>query len=145
MGVNLRESRFAVDMRQLPGGQSCLFQVAASQRVRTSVARTEAVARPPQSAQAYIIRPARGTRFTAGAPVTFVGGGFSPDFGTSDFDDVVWSSNRDGEIGVGYQVITRALRPGRHRITLAVSDGMGGEATASTTVVVEEGSSAPLR
>ena len=63
-----------------------------------------------------------------------LGGGFSPDFETTDFDDVVWTSDRDGVIGTGYQVITHSLSAGRHRISIGFPDGLGGEASASVFV-----------
>jgi hypothetical protein len=62
--------------------------------------------------------------------------GFSPDFGTTDFADMVWSSNRDGLLDVGYDTVVDNLSVGRHRLELTVPDGLGGESTARVSVEV---------
>ena len=86
---------------------------------------------------AYILAPAKsGMSSKQGEGLVLLGGGFSPDFGTTDFDEVVWTSDRDGLIGTGYQVITHSLSLGRHRISIHLPDGLGGEATASVFVNV---------
>ena len=62
------------------------------------------------------------------------GGWFSPDFGITALNDVVWASNLDGVIG--YEVITHTLSVGRHRINLSLPGGLGGEAYAGMYIVV---------
>lgn len=99
VAADLAESSFVVNLDLLPGGNDCIFEVIASSGIRTSTARSERldVARKPGAAR--ILRPAPGSRFSHGEPVEFVGGAFSPDFGTSEFDEVLWTSNLDGVIG----------------------------------------------
>ena len=62
------------------------------------------------------------------------GVGYSPDFETVTFDEVVWTSNVAGFIGYGYEVIINTLAPGLHKITLGVADGLGGEASADVLI-----------
>src|SRR5207245_2937584 len=74
-------------------------------------------------------------RSLAGSPVTFSGT-------ANDLEDgplgarLVWTSDRDGTLGTGAS-ITKALSPGPHRITAAVTDtgGLVGTATVGVTVV----------
>ena len=50
-----------------------------------------------------------------------------------------WSSDIDGPLGDGMRVTVDRLRPGRHRITLEVTDGITGHiAVATVNVTVEE-------
>jgi hypothetical protein len=42
----------------------------------------------------------------------------------------MWISNAAGFIGYGNELITNALPAGRHKITLSVADGLGGESLA---------------
>jgi hypothetical protein len=62
--------------------------------------------------------------------------GHSPDFETADFEDTMWTSNRDGYLGVGDQLTTHTLSPGRHRISVSVPDGLGGEASATVSIQI---------
>jgi len=126
-----------VNLDLLPGGERCVFQIVASSGLRTVTAETEPfeVKRKPRTAA--ILRPKPGERFPRGASVVLFGGGHSPDFETADFDDVVWTSNLDGHLGIGHQLTTHTLLPGRHRITVSVPDGLGDEASASVTVEIE--------
>jgi hypothetical protein len=77
-----------------------------------------------------------------GESVVLAGVGYSPDFETTRLDEVVWTSNIAGFLGYGHQVITEALAPGPHKITLGVADGLGGEASADVLIKInpkEEG------
>src|SRR5262249_46376824 len=132
----LTDERAVVNLDLLPGGQECLFQVLASSGLRTAVATSEAFTVPHKGYQPYIITPVHDAVFSAGDTVELLGGGFSPSFGTSQYEDVSWSSNRDGNLGVGYQLVAHRLSPGRHRITLTVPDGLGGDATAAITLTI---------
>lgn len=135
VGADLADSRLTVNLDLLPGGRG-LFQVVASAGVRTSTATTEPIEVPRKARQAHILAPEDGTTVAAGEDVEFLGGGFSPDFETVEGEDVTWTSNRDGNIGTGYQLITRRLSPGRHQITASLPDGMRGEARVSVGVTV---------
>jgi hypothetical protein len=127
----------AVNLDFLPGGQQCVFQVVASAGIRTTVVETEPFAVPQKPRQAYILSPEPSASFAQGEPVVLRGGGFSPDFGTTEFEDVVWTSNVDGVIGVGHEVVAYRLSSGQHKINLSFPDGVGGEASTSVFIRVE--------
>jgi hypothetical protein len=120
----------------LTGGEECFFEVVASAGVRTTTSRSERfnVRRKPR--EAYILMPSNGSILVKSQSINFLGGGFSPDFGTPEFTEVQWTSSLDGFIGSGYHVAHYDLSAGRHKITLSVPDGLGGEASAIIFVTV---------
>jgi len=101
--------------------------------------RVTVTVRPPPAADTEplvaITAPADAAVVLAGSPVTFSGT-------ANDLEDgplgarLVWTSDRDGTLGTGAS-ITKALSPGPHRITAAVTDtgGLVGTATVGVTVV----------
>jgi hypothetical protein len=139
VAADLTASSYTVHLETLPGGDRCAFQVVASSGLRTTTALTDyfEVKRKPR--QARILSPNPGAAFRQGESVVLVGRGFSPDFGTPEFAEVVWNSNLDGHLGVGFRVVTNTLSIGRHRITVSVPDGMGGEVSAGVAISVSGG------
>jgi hypothetical protein len=139
VAADLIDPHHVVNLDLLPGGAGpCVFQVIASAGIRSSVATTEPLEVPPKPRKAYILSPAHlGMSFKQGEEVVLLGGGFSPDFETTNFEEVVWTSDRDGVVGTGYQVITHTLSPGQHRIGIDFPDGLGGEASASVFVTIQ--------
>lgn len=136
VAADLTEPNYVVDLGLLPGGDECKFQVLASAGLRTTTTETDPFSVPRKPRQPHILSPVPDATFTEGEPVVLLGGGFSPDFETPEFGDVVWTSNIDGIVGVGYEVITHTLSAGRHRITISIPDGLGGEASAGMYIEV---------
>jgi hypothetical protein len=134
--ADLTSPGLVVDLDLLPGGDQCAFQIVASSGLRTVTAETEpfAVKRKPRTVT--ILRPKTGEQFTQGASVCLLGVGHSPDFETAYFEDVMWTSNRDGYLGIGDQLTTHTLSPGRHRISVSVPDGLSGEASATVSIQI---------
>jgi hypothetical protein len=46
-----------------------------------------------------------------------------------------WSSNLDGELGVGYD-LTAPLSAGRHQLTVTAPDGIGGTLSERAIIIV---------
>jgi hypothetical protein len=136
VALDLTEHQCSVDMDLLPGGDHCLSQVVASAGLRTATAQTEPFAVPRKAMRAHILSPEPGATFVEGDLVLLRGIGFSPDFGTADFQDIVWTSNRDGFIGTGYEVLAQSLSAGRHKLIINFPDRLGGEAYASAFITV---------
>jgi hypothetical protein len=138
IAADLTDNCHMVDLDLLPGGDKCVFQIIASSGIRSSVATTEPMVVPRKPRKAYILSPENSEMtFKQGEDVVLLGGAFSPDFETSDFDEVVWISDRDGVIGTGYQIITRSLSAGRHRININFPDRLGGETSAVVYVTIK--------
>jgi hypothetical protein len=137
VGADLTSWSLVVNLDLLPGGERCMFQIVASSGLRTVTAETEPFEVKSKPRTAAILRPKPGERFPRGASVVLIGGAHSPDFETADFEEVVWTSNLDGHVGIGHQLTTHTLSSGRHRITVSAPDGLGGEASASVTVQIQ--------
>lgn len=80
---------------------------------------------PRNPPTATITSPNDGAVRLRGQPITFEGTGSDPEDGTLEGESLVWSSDRDGEIGTGRSVTTSALSSGQHTITLMVTDSDG--------------------
>jgi hypothetical protein len=125
-------------LKRVPGGDRCLAQIVASSGIRTSVATSKPFSVPTEPRQALILTPAE-----TDVPV-LRGAAFSSDHGLASPDDVVWTSNVDGFLGRGFELILDDLSEGTHTISLSAPDGEGGLATASTTLRLPVSTSRPL-
>ena len=130
IATHLTEKSYDVPLSLLPGSpheNKCIFQVVACSGIRTATALSPPFSKPPRPQEAHILEPESNARegepitFSQGEPVVLRGWGYSPDFESADFEDGVWSSSIDGTIGVGNEVVTRALSVGLHRITFKVT------------------------
>ncbi|WP_157636785.1 hypothetical protein [Burkholderia ubonensis] len=128
-----RERRVLVNTESLPGGDRCRFQIVASAGFRTSVRETKSFKLPIKPRKVYISSPKADTRYEVGQPISFIGHGFSPDFGNCKADEIIWTSPSCGTIGVGPSV-TAVLPAGHHWVAAHVPDGMGN--ITSQTVAV---------
>jgi hypothetical protein len=127
VGPGQREASCELDLDTLPGGERCCFQVLAFSDVRTSIATSDRFAVQMKPTVAQILAPADDAEVEHGEPVSLYARAFSPDFGTTPLEEMLWFSNRDGLVGVGYETVATQLSPGRHELTLRVPDGLGGE------------------
>ena len=137
IAANLTDLHYVVDSNRLPGGESCMFQVVASAGIRTAFAETGSLPIPCKPRQALILSPKSHDAFVQDESVVLRGVGFSPDFGSAEFSDLVWTSNLDCCIGVGPEVVTHALSIGRHTIKLCIPDGCEGEASALVFIEIQ--------
>ncbi|WP_447968558.1 M12 family metallo-peptidase [Nitrospira sp. M1] len=81
-----------------------------------------------------ITSPMDGAFITSGSAVTLVGTATDEQDGNLN-SDLVWRSDRDGQVGTGGRVST-PLSVGTHRITASVTDSSGGTATQRITIAV---------
>lgn len=97
---------------------------------------------PNQPPDVSIVEPATGSTFDAGETVAFQGSAVDPEEGDLGGSALVWSSDRDGQLGTGTTVETSSLSVGDHRITLEATDGDGATGSDEASVaVVSEGPS----
>ncbi|TDO34743.1 hypothetical protein EV643_126103 [Kribbella sp. VKM Ac-2527] len=136
VAVNSSKSECVLRQRQLPGGEQCLLQVVASSGIRTHVAQTKPFSVPSEPRSATILSPKSTSETTSTGQALLRGGAFSSDYGLGAPEDVVWSSNVDGVLGRGFELIADGLSEGAHTITLTAPDGQGGVATASAVLRV---------
>ncbi|MEE4357604.1 MAG: hypothetical protein V2I97_14155 [Desulfococcaceae bacterium] len=91
---------------------------------------------------ANISNPADGDEYFIGNTVVFNGTGEDPDDGILLGENLVWTSNIDGEIGTGSSLRTNALTEGEHIITLTVTDYTG--VSASDAIHILLGNALPV-
>ncbi|HKS07898.1 MAG TPA: Ig-like domain-containing protein [Gemmatimonadaceae bacterium] len=102
-----------------------------------------------QSPSASISAPTNGASVAQGSAVSFAGSANDPEDGALSGASLVWSSDRDGQIGTGASFTTSALTVGAHTVTLTARDAAGATATATrsisvTAVVANESPSAQI-
>lgn len=137
LAAGLTTTSYVVNTELLPGGDRCLFEVIATAGIRSATSRTAPVKIARKPRKAYILEPAdKKQTIRQGEELHLVGGGFSPEAGTTAFDEVTWVSDKDGPLGTGYQVFASTLSKGVHTISIRFPDGLGKQASDSAKVTV---------
>ena len=97
---------------------------------------------PNQSPTAVITSPASGAAYTTNDTISFNGSQSSdPDGDALSYE---WSSSEDGILGIT-STLTKKLSAGSHTISLKVSDGKGGQNTASVNINVSQAKSRDVK
>ena len=65
------------------------------------------------------------------------GSGMDMEDGSLPDSSLVWSSNRQGELGIGPSVPINSLLPGQHIITLTATDSYGISAQTSVMIYID--------
>lgn len=135
VGITLTQA--ALDTRTWPSTSQGYLKVLVTDGVHTASATTGPFSVPPHASQVYILSPQPGEQLTFGLPVGFSGSAWDPDEDALADSAYRWSSDRDGELGVGAELLVTNLSAGIHRITLSVTD-MGAQ-TSSDAITVTVG------
>ncbi|MDB4891615.1 MAG: peptidase and in kexin sedolisin [Gemmatimonadetes bacterium] len=85
---------------------------------------------------ATIATPAANASFVQGAPVTFTGTGTDPEDGALSGTSLVWSSSRDGVMGIGPSLTTTSLSAGTHTVTLTAKDAQNATGIATVAITI---------
>ena len=114
---------------------------ATSSATRTINITAPVAAAPPPVATntapvATIYSPGTGGVAARGNWIPFMGAGSDAEDGDLSGSSMVWSSNRDGQIGTGGFFFYTALRPGMHTITLTVTDSQGAKSSTSVQLLI---------
>jgi hypothetical protein len=120
----------------LPGGDRARFRVVVTDGVLTGIDKSKRVkvaAKPPRIS---IATPVEGATVTEGQSVQLVAS-VADDQDPRLGDDVVWSSDVQGELGRGGALTVGDLRPGTHAITASVTNPLGLTSTATVRITVE--------
>ena len=91
---------------------------------------------------AEITSPSDGSSYTEGTSITFKGTGTDAEDGSLSGRSLVWTSDKDGQIGTGTSVTISSLSINTHKITLTVTNSNGNTAKDKINIeVTESGSS----
>ena len=121
-----------------PGGHAITLTATDSDEATTSETITISIdPLPPEPPTASIVQPESDEVFAQGVEVVFIGSGDDPDGPDLEESAFAWSSNLDGEIGIGNLVGSDSLSVGDHLITLTVKDrdGLTGTATVAISII----------
>ena len=83
-----------------------------------------------------ITAPESGSRVLQGSEIAFAGTGTDSEDGALTGESLVWTSDKDGQIGTGTSFSTSSLSLGIHVITLTGTDSDGAKASVTTTINV---------
>jgi hypothetical protein len=120
--TNVRLDSFA----GLAGGSSSFFRVTANDGVNTATDTNDSAFSIPNSLPAALIHtPADGSVHPQGATLSFLGQGIDPEDKQLPGSQMGWTSDLDGALGTGSEIITDTLSAGLHKITLTVTDSAG--------------------
>jgi len=122
----------------LAGSEQGQLQVIAHDGFYTSQDRSPATLtvsnKPPVG---LLLWPAEESQTQYGKMLILRGLGTDVEDGSLAGDQLQWSSNLDGPLGSGTELVVDMLSPGNHLILLTVKDSSGAERQAFTTVVVD--------
>jgi hypothetical protein len=137
IATSLTTTTFLVDVDSLAGGTDVRFRVVASDGFNMSYAETPAAINVPNKApQATIASPVTNQFVLADSLLVMQGIGLDLEDGTLPGASLVWSSHRQGTLGIGANLPTNILATGQHTITLTVQDSLGQPASAAVSIFV---------
>ena len=134
--VNLNETSYTLNFSNLPGGDTCLIKVVATDGFNTGYAVSGNFMVENKNPVAVIISPKNGERFNSSTKITFEGYGYDIEDYELQNTSLTWISSIDGVIGTGEHFSTSHLSPGKHEITLTVLDSTEKSSQTSITIYV---------
>ena len=137
LAVNVHGNQCVVQGGALPGSDQVLVQVRVSDGVNVGTDQSDAtfrVSRKPPTA--FLLQPQDGTTVRPGTSVVFSGLATDPEDGPVPVESLTWTSDLDGALGTGGDVVVDTLSNGKHRITLMATDSDGNVAEDAIWLLV---------
>ena len=145
LDAELTETSFTLEVDSLAGSSDGRFRVVATDGVNIGFDETdEAIVVPNKAPTPYIMEPTMNKLFLPGALVVLLGGATDLEDGSLVDAALTWSSDRDGELGIGTSLPINTLTPGPHLITLTARDSLGVESTATVNIFVGDRAYLPV-
>ena len=137
VGGTVTETQVTVNSGELPGSDTARVRVLASDGVNTSEDESDDVFTVGGKAPwVSILSPEGSVILLPGRPILLQGYAYDLEDAVLDGGSLYWSSDRDGPLGAGSQVLV-TLSPGDHTITFTAGDSDGN--AISTTVDIDGG------
>lgn len=138
VAADVTRTSVSVPRWTLPGGTDLLVRVVVSDGLRSTSATSPLSARPNNPPTVVISSPADEQRATGAQTVLLRASVADPEDGSRDGTAVEWSSDLDGVLGTGAELLQRAdrLSEGTHTITATARDSAGGMGTSAVTLHV---------
>jgi len=132
----LTSTSYPVEVNSMAGGSDVRFRVVATDGINTAVDETDqAITIPNQAPVPTIFNPANGSYTPPGGLVVLSGSAMDMEDGSLPDGSLVWSSDRQGELGLGSSVALNTLEAGPHIITLTATDSYG--ISVQTSVLIK--------
>lgn len=129
----LTEESYNLNTSQLAGSTNSSIRVIATDGYNTTVVTSPEFEVTTKSPEPTIMSPDMSSGAPIGAPVSFEGEAFDLEDREIPADQLIWSSDIDGELGTGVGFSTAQLSAGTHTITLSATDSDGNTGTESIT------------
>jgi len=123
----------AIDLATLAGTSAGLFEVVASNGVRSTFERTTSFTVTDSPPEVTIFSPLAGYQLDAATLITLSGSATDLEDGALNGAQLTWISDIDGVLGTGNQ-LTVELSSGNHFITLQVTDSQGQTSEAQVSL-----------
>ena len=124
------DGAISVDMDPLPGGDTCLFELIATDGFATNRLRCDPFVVAPKGWVLWILAPAPDGIIESGEVVPLAAQAYHLEERRPGLEDIHWTSSVDGALGTGARVLA-TLTSGRHRITATMYN-----VTSEVTVTV---------
>ena len=132
---NVTSGQHIIDSSMLAGGDRCRVRAVLSNGCRRYRCVSEAFRMPQKPLPVSVISPPSGSMLQEGETVQLLAAAIGAKNGRN-LAGMNWSSSIDGFLGAGESLLVHTLSAGRHRITLAADDGVGGESVCHVFVRV---------
>jgi TolB protein len=136
LSADLTENRYAVDTDWLAGGDQARIRVIASDGINTGIAEVESLNVTRKGPRVSIVAPEDGYQIRPGDPLVLWSHAYDLEDGALPDSALSWSSDLQGNLGSGSQLVVGDLLPGLHQITLSGHDSDDNVAEANVTVFV---------
>ena len=130
VSINPPEGDVRFPAGRLSGGTRCRFRAIATAELRSAIAETAPFELARRGRRLFVeALPGCGATATLRAGLDCARlGGVPP-------EDIHWRSDRDGELGRGYDIVVR-LSPGPQTLTATAPDGLGGTLSERAIIIV---------
>ena len=136
LASDLKKKELTENFDDLPGGTSAQLRVTASDGVNAVSANSALFTVHPKPPEIFIGELEWGKDYEYGAEVLLEAEAYDLNDGWLADNQIVWSSNLNGILGVGSTLIVDNLNPGEHTITASVTNSSGLTATDRTKLTV---------
>ncbi len=139
LNTSLTTTSLVVDFDSIPGSDSALVRVSASDGMLTSTDVSDGTFGVPfKRPQITISQPVDGATYLERVPFLVSADAFDWEDGSiSNLTSYTWSSDKDGVLGTGPWIVASTLTPGEHTLAVTVQDSSGNQSSAQVHVTIE--------
>jgi len=120
-----------LDTSQWPGTTQGTLRVQVTDGVNTAEDITGPFTVPSKPPNIFVLSPENGIATPPGLSIQLVASGYDPEDGFIPNANFAWTSDRDGALGSGEELLVETLSPGWHQITVTAADSDGNTASDS--------------